>query len=112
VLERAVRVPYGFHNGSLNLIRPATFRDLDTAGILRKAGRFAVEGELFRRHPDPELGEMRLIVVGEFGSEQKKAVSAVREALQAHGTELYTTQDVPRLVDVIRSTAQVHAGDT
>ena len=44
-------MPYGFQNGRFNLIRTAGFRDLSTTGILRKAGRFAVEGDLLYRHP-------------------------------------------------------------
>lgn len=106
VFRRPVRVPYGFPNGRFNLIQPAGFKGLSTTGILQRAGQYAVEGELLHRHPDPELGEMKLIVVGQFSSDQQGVASAVGEVLKTNQADLYTTQELPRLVELIRTSAR------
>lgn len=106
LLHRPIKVPYGFQNGRFNLIQPTTFKGLNDLAIRRLAGQRAVEGELFHRHRDNSLGELKLIVVGQFSSGQQEVVSAVREVLQTNQTDLYTTQEIPRLVDLIRSTGK------
>ena len=104
--QETVRAPYGFQNGRFNLIQTAGFRDLDTAGILRKAGRLAMEGDLLSRHPDERLGERKLIVVGQIGREQKSIAAAVKEVLHENKPDLYTTQEIDRLLEVIRATGR------
>jgi predicted amino acid-binding ACT domain protein len=49
---------------------------------------------------------MNLIVVGQFGSDQPGVAAAVREVLQANQAELYITQEVPRLLELIRASAK------
>jgi hypothetical protein len=102
----SVEVPYGFRNGRFNLIQPAQFRGLSPVGILRKAGEYALQGDLLYRHPDPGLGEMQLLVVGQFAREQKGVAAAVREVLRDRQTELYTTREIDRLLEVIRNTGR------
>jgi hypothetical protein len=106
VFRREVKVPYGFQNGRFNLIQSAAFENLQTTRILQQAGQYAIEGDLFHRHRDEILGAMKLIVVGQFGSEQKEDVTAVREVLQDNHTELYTTQELSGLVELIRTTGK------
>ncbi len=107
-----VRVPYGFQNGRFNLIRMARFLDLNPTEIRQQAGQYAIEGDLFYRHPDPTLGDLKLIVVGQFASAQEGIASTFREVLQDNKTDLYTTQEVDRLLDVIRTTGIPVAGDS
>jgi hypothetical protein len=99
-------VPYGFQNGRFNLVQPVRFRDLATTGILQKAGQCAIEGELFHRHTDPQLGALQLIVVGQFAREQTQVASAVEDVLRAHHTEFYTAQQIPGLIELIRKTGR------
>jgi hypothetical protein len=110
--ERTVRVPYAFQNGRLNLIQVACFRDLTAGAIIQKAGRYAFEGDLLYRHRDSTLGDLQLIVVGQFASEQKDIAVAVAEILEDARTELYTTKEIDRLLDVIRTTGKPVAGES
>ncbi len=108
--QRTLRVPYGFQNGRLNLIQPAAFRDLSPGGVIQKAGRYAFEGDLLYRHPDSTLGELKLVVVGEFSSAQQESADAVEEVLGDTKTELYTTQTIDRLLHLIRTTGKPVTG--
>jgi hypothetical protein len=105
-------VPYGFQNGRFNLIQVAQFRGLSASAIIRKAGRFAFEGDLLYRHPDPTLGDLKLIVVGQFARGQRDAAVAVGEVLEDARTDLYTTQEIDRLLDFIRATGKPVAGES
>ena len=106
VFKRPVKVPYGFQNGRFNLIQSAAFEKSQTTRILQQAGQYAVEGELLHEHPDETLGDMKLIVVGQFGADQVDIASAVRQVLQTNHADLYTTQELPKLVDLIRTTGK------
>jgi hypothetical protein len=110
LFRQPVKVPYGFQNGRFNLIQPTSFVGLSDLSIRRLAGQHAVEGELFHRHRDVNLGDLNLIVVGQFSSDQEDVVSAVREVLHTNQTDLYTTQEIPRLLDLIRTTGIPVAG--
>lgn len=106
VFQREVKVPFGFQNGRFNLIQSTDFEKSQTTRILQQAGQYAVEGDLFHRHRDETLGEVKLIVVGRFPGDRKEDVAAVREVLNANHTDLYTTQELPKLVELIRSTGK------
>jgi hypothetical protein len=62
--------------------------------------------------PDPRFGEMQLLVVAQFTRDQREVTAAVREVLRDHQTELYTTHEIDRLVEVIRSTGRPVTGDS
>ena len=75
-------------------------------------GRYAVEGDLLYRHPDATLGNLKLIVVGQFARDQKEVAVAAGEVLEDARTELCTTQEIERLLEVIRSTGKPVAGES
>jgi hypothetical protein len=109
---RTTRFPYGFQNGRFNLIQLAWFRDLSARVIIQKAGRYAFEGNLLYRHRDSTWGDLKLIVVGQFAKEQKDVAAAVEEILGDNQTELYTSEELDRLLDFIRRTGRPVAGES
>jgi len=47
-----------------------------------------------------------LIVVGQFASEQQDVAGAVREVLQDNKTDLYRTNEIESLLNIIRTTGR------
>ena len=76
-LKRQVEVPYGYKNGRFNLIQPVTFAQKTLGAVTRAACVQAVEGHSLYKHPDPQLGDLQLVIVGEFPTPE--AVPVVRE---------------------------------
>jgi hypothetical protein len=97
VFHRPIRVPFGFPNGRFNLIQPSRFQGLNTTRILQRAGQYAIEGELLYQTPDAVLGELQLIVVGQFGPDQREVARAVGEVLRRNETQLYRMDELDRL---------------
>jgi hypothetical protein len=106
VFQRPLRVPFGFQNGRFNLIQPTRFQGLPPGSILERAGKYAVEGELLYRHPDEHLGELKLIVVGQFGPGQAQVAQAVGDVFRRNETDLFRLDEVGKLLDLIRTTGQ------
>src|SRR5262249_18753289 len=106
VLQQPLQVPYGFQNGRFNLIQPAQFRGRSPGGILERAGKSAMEGELLYHHPDEHLGSLKLIVVGDFAPDQKEVAHAVRDVLRRNETDLYRLDELDQLLDLIHSTGR------
>jgi hypothetical protein len=104
VFQKPITVPYGFQNGRFNLIQPARFRGLAPSAIMQRSGQYAVEGDLLYNAPDTNLGELKLIVVGQFGSNQGEVARAVGGVLERNHTELYRLDEIDRLLEVIRTT--------
>jgi Protein of unknown function (DUF3037) len=106
ISDRQIEIPYGFQNGRFNLIQVAGFQAKDTEHAKLTACRYAVEGESLYEHPDPQFGELQLILVGKFGSKQSESHSGVERILKAHHVRLYSATEVDRLVDEIKQTAK------
>jgi hypothetical protein len=106
ISERQLEVPYGFQNGRFNLIQIARFQSANPEQAKITACRYAVEGESLYEHPDPQLGQLQLIVVGRFGSRQPQSRSGVERILTEHHVRLYAATEVDRLIDEIRRTAR------
>jgi Protein of unknown function (DUF3037) len=104
--SKRIEIPFGYQNGRFNLIQPARFRAPEAAQVITTACRYAVEGHSLYQHPDPELGDLQLVVLGEFpvgGSESKRVV---RQILTEHSVQLYTRNELDRLIDEIRRTGK------
>src|SRR5262249_39630097 len=71
-LHRPLRVPFGYQNGRFHLIQPASFAHLSPSALINRACRYAVEGHSLYQHADPERGELRLVVVGDFTPDEDK----------------------------------------
>lgn len=98
-------VPYGYRNGRFNLIQPATFQSQP----INRACRYAVEGRSLFDHPDEVIGEMQLVVVGEFAPDHGDAREVVEGILEQNKVRLFTITELPRLLDEIRSTGKILA---
>ncbi|HEY7423605.1 MAG TPA: DUF3037 domain-containing protein [Gemmataceae bacterium] len=106
LFDRSIKAPFGFQNGRFNLIQATKFAGHKMAGILPRAGQFALEGELLTRQPHPKLGPMQLVVVAQFGADQDDVFEAVRSIFQEKQTRLYTLDEADRLAEEIRQTAK------
>ncbi len=105
--HRPLTVPFGFQNGRFNLIQPATFQQDRLSGTINRACRYAVEGRSLYENPDERLGELQLIVIGDFTPHQEEARMVVQDILSANRVRLYSLADVPNLIDEIRATGKV-----
>ena len=106
-LNKEIDVPFGYQNGRFNLIQPVSFRSSDPAQLRRIASAHAVNGIALYENPDDVLGELELVVVGNFRSNVKAARDDVQRILRQGRTKLYTSQEVNDLIQEIR----VHGKD-
>jgi hypothetical protein len=104
--HRRLTVPFGFQNGKFNLIQPATFPEGPASRAVNRACRYAVEGRSLSEHPDAALGELQLVVVGQFAPGQKETREIVHDILNENRVRLFTVAELPRLVDEIRTTGK------
>jgi hypothetical protein len=108
--SRRVEVPYGFQNGRFNLIQPARFQAADTATVIPTACRYAVEGRSLYENRDPELGDLQLIVVGQFPANATEPRRVVAQILDENKVRLYPASNLDRLIDEIRRTGKDLSG--
>jgi len=106
IFESQIDIPYGFQNGRYNLIQVARFQAANPNDANVTACRYAVQGESLYQHPDPQLGQLQLILVGQFGSAQADSRSRVKRILEANHVRLYPATEVDRLVEEIKQTAK------
>jgi hypothetical protein len=104
--NRRVEVPFGYQNGRFNLIQPARFRATEPAQVIPTACRYAVEGRSLFEHPDAELGELQLVVLGQFPSTSPESKRVVRQILTENNVLLYSANELDRLIDEIRRTGR------
>lgn len=106
VLNKEVEMPFGYQNGRFNLITPVRFQASDPEGAFRTACRYAVEGKSIYEHKDEELGEMQLVVVGQFRSRDEESPAVVRRVFQENAVKLFKFEDIPNLIDEIHRTGK------
>ncbi len=106
VLAEEVEIPFGFQNGRFNLINPVRFGAADPKQSLRTAFKYAVEGRSLYEHPDKDFGKLQLIVVGQFRPEDKVSPALVRRIFDESHVKLFSTAEVPKLIDEIRQTGK------
>jgi hypothetical protein len=106
VLGKTVQIPYGFQNGRFNLIKPVKFGEQDSDESVDRACKYAVQGESLYQYKDAQLGELKLIVVGQFLPQDVETPQRVERVLQKHHVELYRAENLPNLVELIRRTGK------
>jgi hypothetical protein len=111
VLNRHIHVPYGFQNGRFNLIQPARFRGETQTQAETTACKYAIEGRSLFEHADRKLGDLQLIVVGEFGTRPDDKKVSVERILKENKVRLYSANELDSLVDEIRTTGKDFASD-
>jgi len=89
VFGKQVDIPYGFQNGRFNLITPAKFEAKETDAIFTTACKYAIEGRSLFDHPDDELGDLQLVVVGKFRSDDADGKAAARRVFEENSVEFY-----------------------
>jgi hypothetical protein len=107
VLGKEVEIPFGFQNGRFNLISPVRFEATNPGQSLITACKYAVEGKSLYDNPDPNLGNLQLVVVGKFRPKDQESPMRVQRVFKDYGVKLYRTSEIPQLVDEIRQTGKV-----
>ena len=107
--QRKLKVPFGYQNGSFNLIQPVRFERLGEEGALKEASLYAVEGQSVANHPDLQLGELQLTIVGQFAPEQRDTEAVVGNLFDKYQVKFYTFDELNKLIDEIRTTGKVLA---
>jgi hypothetical protein len=106
VLEREIRVPYGYQNGKFHLLQPVRFKAASVDSNVNLACVYSLEGQSLHNYLDSELGELKLNVIGSFRGESREAISDVRRVLASNDVRLWTENDLPNLIDEIRRTGK------
>lgn len=106
ITKKKLEIPVGFQNGRFNLINPVRFETEEPQQAFNTACRYAVEGQSLYEHQDPQFGDVQLIVVGKFRSNDTESPSIVKKVLEDHRVKLYRFSKLPELVDEIRRTAK------
>lgn len=106
VVNRDVEIPFGFQNGRFNLIQPVRFGASDPDTTIRTACKYAVEGRSIFEHEDARYGELQLLIVGQFRSNDEQSASVVRRVFNDNKVKLYQFDKVPQLIDEIRRTGK------
>ena len=101
-LRREIEVPFGYQNGRFNLIQPVSFQASDPDQIRKTASSHAIEGFALYEHPDKRLGDLELVVVGQFRTNEKEVREDVKRILQQGRAKLYATNEVDDLIHEIR----------
>ena len=96
-LNEILEVPYGFQNGRFSLIRPVEFTQQSESRIKNAACVHAVEGLSLFRHPDPQLGNMQLVVVADFANVAAEAANSVKSILAEGEVRMFTSDGLDDL---------------
>lgn len=103
--DKEVEIPFGYQNGRLNLITPVRFEAGNPDQAIVTASRYAIEGDSLYKHPDPKLGELKLVVVGQFRSDDSESLRRVKRIFADYPLAFFRSSELPRLIDEIRQTA-------
>jgi hypothetical protein len=106
VLDKKVEIPFGYQNGRFNLLNPVTFESADHERNQLTACKYAVEGKSLHESPDPDLGDLRLIIVGKFRHGDRESPGKVKRVLEKYDVPLFRVSDLPHLIDEIRRTGK------
>ena len=102
-LKKPITFPFGFQNGTFNLLQPVSFTAEDPDDSVRKAFQFAGEADAISSHPDPELGVMKLVVIARFRSKTDEARGSVADCLRSHDVQLVAEEQLNELVQEIKA---------
>jgi hypothetical protein len=104
VLGRSVEMPFGFQNGRFNLINPVRFEAVKSDQSFRTACKYAVEGRSIYEHPSDELGQLQLLVVGQFRPNDEETRTLVQRVFDESHVKLYPSEELTRLIEEIQRT--------
>jgi hypothetical protein len=104
VLGKTLRCPYAFRNERDNLVKPHAFSEEESRAT-SAAAQLAVEGDLLQRHPDPERGERRFIVVPDFSPSLNGTVQRIVDLFAEYRIRLVRREQIPDFVAEIEQHA-------
>lgn len=102
-LRREIEIPFAYQNGRFNLIQPVSFQASDPDQVRKTASSHAIEGLALYEHPHKKFGELELVVVGQFRTNEKEVREDVRRILEQGKSKLYATSEVDDLIHEIRA---------
>jgi len=88
-LPKALRVPFAFQNGKLNLIEAIQFDGQSPSAVFREASVHSVEGRFISQYRDPRLGELGLVVVAKFSEAQDEERLMAQRVFEEHRVPMY-----------------------
>jgi len=106
ILNREMKIPFGFQNGSFHLLQPVRFETGKEESNFRTACKHSTEGKIFQSHVDPNLGPLRYNVIGRFPSKDDRSIPIVRQVLAESDVRLHLEDELCTLVDEIRATGK------
>lgn len=101
-LPKAVKAPFAFRNGKLNLIEAVQFDGHTSSSVFNRASIHAVEGQFLSEYQDPEYGDLGLIVVARFGEHQVDERRTAQQVFEKHRVPMYPMNELAPLIDEIR----------
>lgn len=106
ILNKEVEMPFGYQNGRFNLITPVGFSKQNHEEAFAKASRWAIEGQLIFNAPDPRLGKLQLVVVGQFGENRSSTAETVQRMFDRYQVKLFPFERVDSLIQEIITTGK------
>ncbi len=96
IFQTRESIPYAYQNGRLNLIKPIEF-PVQSAAVIDKAARNAIEGKSIYDNPDSEYGDMQLVIVGSFPKTKQADIETTQRIFDVNHVQLYTTEQLDSL---------------
>jgi len=105
--KKSILVPYAYQNGRFNLITPVQFDP--EADLMAKTGKNAIEGQQLFKERSPLYGEMRLVVVANFGQGIENSMrELIQKIFEEHSVTLHSLENLDSLVDDIKNSFAKH----
>jgi len=95
-----IKAPYGYQNGTYNMINGVSLRDEPDIAIA-KASTHAIEGAWLYEET-ATYSRRRLVVVADVEGQKPAFVEAVRDVMHSHSVKFYSLNDIDPLVADIR----------
>jgi hypothetical protein len=105
-MKETLRIPYGFQNGRMNLIRPIEFKHQFDTSVRTAACKFGMEGLTLYNHPDPALGPLQMIVVADFASAPLDSTEMVKNIFAESQVCMFTSDALETLKQEILTNAK------
>ena len=106
VWQREVEIPFVFQKRPIQPDNARSIWAQDPDQSVNTACKYAVEGRSLYESTDAEWGEMQLLVLGQFRTNDADTVGRVNRVLHEHRVRLFKLDDLPTLVDEIRRTGK------
>lgn len=105
VIGTQTTFPYAFQNGRRNLIDLEEYSQQRESDVINAILRKAAEGRLIYAHPDEEIGEQQMIVVGSLGPTAKGLQTDITTVMRDHNVQFFEEHSIEQLERIIVETA-------